>query len=104
MLHTPIDNTILPLIGYYSQFQGFARENYQLIATMGDDMNAGGAGDIFNDFNREMFCCGKHYLPSDQLILLMIPFPVLTCFREGWTHQRTGWNSRDIRNCLRHLH
>jgi hypothetical protein len=25
------------------------------------------SGDIFNDFAREMFCSGKHYLPSDQL-------------------------------------
>jgi len=25
------------------------------------------SGDTFNDFNREMFCSGKHYLPSDQL-------------------------------------
>lgn len=24
-------------------------------------------GDVFNDFAREMFCSGKHYLPSDQL-------------------------------------
>jgi starch-binding outer membrane protein, SusD/RagB family len=25
------------------------------------------SGDVFNDFAREMFCSGKHYLPSDQL-------------------------------------
>jgi hypothetical protein len=25
------------------------------------------SGDKFNDFAREMFCSGKHYLPSDQL-------------------------------------
>jgi len=43
--YTITDNTILPLIGYYGQFQGFAWENYPLIATMGDDVNAGGAGD-----------------------------------------------------------
>jgi hypothetical protein len=29
--------------------------------------NATRSGDIFNDFIREMFCSGKHYLPSDQL-------------------------------------
>jgi hypothetical protein len=59
MLHTPIDNTILPLIGYYSQFQGFARENYQLIATMGDDMNARGTGDIFNDLTVKCFAAAN---------------------------------------------
>jgi starch-binding outer membrane protein, SusD/RagB family len=25
------------------------------------------SGDVFNDFERELFCSGKHYLPSDQL-------------------------------------
>ena len=57
--YTITDNTILPLIGYYAQFQNFAWENYPLIATMGDDVNAGGAGDqgggytyidIYSDF------------------------------------------------------
>ena len=43
--YTITENTILPLIGYYGQFQGFAWENYPLIATMGDDVNAGGEGD-----------------------------------------------------------
>ena len=43
--YTITANTILPLIGYYAQFQDFAWENYPLIATMGDDVNVGGAGD-----------------------------------------------------------
>jgi hypothetical protein len=43
--YTITANTILPLIGYYAQFQNFAWENYPLIATMGDDVNAGGMGD-----------------------------------------------------------
>ena len=57
--YTLTENTILPLIGYYGQFQNFAWENYPLIATMGDDVNAGGKGDqgggytdidIYSDF------------------------------------------------------
>ena len=43
--YTITANTILPLIGYYAEFQDFAWENYPLIATMGDDVNAGGMGD-----------------------------------------------------------
>ncbi len=43
--YTITSNTILPLIGYYALFQDFAWENYPLIATMGDDVNAGGMGD-----------------------------------------------------------
>jgi hypothetical protein len=57
--YTITANTILPLIGYYGQFQNFAWDNYALIATMGDDVNAGGMGDqgggytdidIYSDF------------------------------------------------------
>jgi len=38
-------NSIKPLIGLYAEFQDFPWENYPLIATKGDDVNAGGLGD-----------------------------------------------------------
>jgi hypothetical protein len=43
--YTKTENTIQPLISCYAEFQDFPWENYPLIATKGDDVNAGGEGD-----------------------------------------------------------
>jgi len=43
--YTITANTIQPLISCYAGFNDFPWENYPLIATKGDDVNAGGEGD-----------------------------------------------------------
>jgi hypothetical protein len=45
------------------------------------------SGDVFNDFAREMFVSGKHYLPSDQL-----------------TEGRTDYGTNKNFTCIRYAH
>jgi starch-binding outer membrane protein, SusD/RagB family len=43
--YTKTENMIQPLLGMYADFYDMEWENYPLIATKGDDVNAGGLGD-----------------------------------------------------------
>jgi hypothetical protein len=43
--YTKSGDMILPLIGAYAEFEDYFWENYPVIATRGDDVNAGGLGD-----------------------------------------------------------
>lgn len=59
--YTQSGNMIQPLIGLYSTIYDFYWENYPLIATRGDDVNAGGLGDQQDYAETDNFNYNKDY-------------------------------------------
>lgn len=51
----------LPIIGTYAEFQDFFWENYPVIATRGDDVNAGGLGDQQDYAEMDRYNYNKDY-------------------------------------------
>jgi hypothetical protein len=59
--YTISDNTILPLIGVYDQFNAKGWPNNPLVAVRGDDVNAGGLGDQQDFAETDLFHYNKDY-------------------------------------------
>lgn len=59
--YTNGDDMKLPIIGAYAEFQDFYWENYPVIATRGDDVNAGGLGDQQDYAEMDRYNYNKDY-------------------------------------------
>lgn len=59
--YTISEDMKLPLIGLYAEFQDYYWENYPVIATRGDDVNAGGLGDQQPYAEMDKFNYNKDY-------------------------------------------
>lgn len=59
--YTKSSDMILPLIGLYAEFEDFYWENYPVIATRGDDVNAGGLGDQQDYAEMDKYNYNKDY-------------------------------------------
>lgn len=65
--YTITTNMILPLTGLYSEVQDYAWENFPLIATRGDDVNAGGLGDQQDYAETDKFKYNKDFWMYNSL-------------------------------------
>ncbi|MGE5429343.1 MAG: RagB/SusD family nutrient uptake outer membrane protein [Methylococcaceae bacterium] len=59
--YTKSGDMILPLIGAYAELEDFYWENYPVIATRGDDVNAGGLGDQQDYAEMDKYNYNKDY-------------------------------------------
>ena len=93
--YTLTNNMIQPLTGLYAEFQDYFWENYPLIATRGDDVNAGGLGDQQPYADTDKYGYDKDYWMYNSMWqnLYMDAYTALSAMDEIKLYMENGGNA-----------